>query len=387
MIKRHEYMNSPSRVVAVEVEPAVPKGDNYMSDMIRATMVVRLQSGATVKKSVIIKRVPDSAMVSKVVQENRAFYTEIDNYKDVFPAMERLMDEFGDRGDKLWCKCLDYTPYSQLVLEDLKEVGFRMADRKSGMDMDHAVLTVRSLAKFHALGYVLIERGSFDADRFLPSYMGRNEPRINDMFAGGFKVLAQLMRNAWEPKWASVADKLEVIARNLGDRLHDVIIKDGVKFKVLNHGDCWVNNIMYKYDSYTRRPISIRFVDFQGSHYNTPALDLIYMIYSSLRQDVKRDQVTELLRCYCTSLARWVRSSGHTAEGLPGVEDMEAEMRRLTIVALAMVVSIKPLMKTEGESMEKKEGTFPQRPEMYEDPEIEDILKEDIPQLLANIKL
>lgn len=45
-----------------------------------------------------------------------------------------------------------------LVLEDLAPLGFQMACRLSGLDMDHCMLTVRGLARFHAASVAVVEK-------------------------------------------------------------------------------------------------------------------------------------------------------------------------------------------------------------------------------------
>ena len=45
-----------------------------------------------------------------------------------------------------------------LVIEDLASLGFRMADRLSGLDLDHSLLAFRVLARFHAASVVLCEK-------------------------------------------------------------------------------------------------------------------------------------------------------------------------------------------------------------------------------------
>lgn len=56
-----------------------------------------------------------------------------------------------------------YSLYTQkdnpklLVIEDLAPLGFRMADRQAGLDIEHALLAIRGLAKFHACSVKLFE--------------------------------------------------------------------------------------------------------------------------------------------------------------------------------------------------------------------------------------
>lgn len=47
---------------------------------------------------------------------------------------------------------------SLLVLEDLKSSGFQVANRQTGLDLAHCVLTIRNLAHFHASSMHLIEK-------------------------------------------------------------------------------------------------------------------------------------------------------------------------------------------------------------------------------------
>lgn len=37
-----------------------------------------------------------------------------------------------------------------LVIEDLAPLGFRMADRQAGLDLQHSMLAISGIAKFHA---------------------------------------------------------------------------------------------------------------------------------------------------------------------------------------------------------------------------------------------
>lgn len=46
---------------------------------------------------------------------------------------------------------------SVLVLEDLKTLDFRMANRNIGLDLAHAELALKNLARFHASSILLLE--------------------------------------------------------------------------------------------------------------------------------------------------------------------------------------------------------------------------------------
>lgn len=45
-----------------------------------------------------------------------------------------------------------------LIMEDLAPLNFRMANRHTGLDKDHATLAIRGLARFHAATVALCEK-------------------------------------------------------------------------------------------------------------------------------------------------------------------------------------------------------------------------------------
>jgi hypothetical protein len=85
-------------------------------------------------------------------RESAAFLT-------VTPSIYRLLDEASPgKFQPHTARCLHYSPgppVSTIVLEDLKEQGFRMADRTAGLDLQHCLLVMRTIARSHAASVVL----------------------------------------------------------------------------------------------------------------------------------------------------------------------------------------------------------------------------------------
>ena len=77
----------------------------------------------------------------------------------IMPAVYRLLDdkspgEFQPRA----ARCLYYhcgPPATAVVLDDLTEQGFRLADRTVGLDMQHCLLVMKAIAQSHAASAVL----------------------------------------------------------------------------------------------------------------------------------------------------------------------------------------------------------------------------------------
>ena len=76
-------------------------------------------------------------------------------------------------------------------------------------------------------------------------------------------------------------------------------------FNVLNHGDLWINNMMFLYKD--EQPIDVLMVDFQLSSWNSPVFDLIYFFNTSLHEDIREAGQDELIQFYHENLVKTLR--------------------------------------------------------------------------------
>ena len=141
-----------------------------------------------------------------------------------------------------------------LINNDLRENGFKMTDKKQGMDFDHITLLVNELARMHAGGYLTIKESSHE--KILSQYpIIKDDLFLQDEDHLGMKMFDGLMQNqiniilkiletfpdyedvskwinSWRHEWRSVFSK--------------VILDVPDAFKVFTHGDCWNNNFIFR---------------------------------------------------------------------------------------------------------------------------------------------
>ncbi|XP_074109059.1 uncharacterized protein LOC141533866 [Cotesia typhae] len=184
--------------------------------------------------------------LERKIEDTKIFDNEILMMTKTLREMESVLQD----GTKFGGQCY----YSQvknpamLIIEDLTPLGFRLADRQARLDLSHCKLTLQRLAKFHASSVLVCEkdpqvrinhrRGMFSAE--FP-------PAVLTFFISGMRSLAKAA-DSWpelsedcKRKLKKIADSAYSIACEIGKLRED-------EFNVINYGDFWVNNMMFKYD-------------------------------------------------------------------------------------------------------------------------------------------
>jgi hypothetical protein len=180
------------------------------------------------------------------------------------PAVYRLLeDKTPGEFQPFTPRCLYYysgSPASVLVLEDLKEQGFRMADRTVGLDMQHCLLVMKALAQSHAASAVLHFK---DPEIFKPFsesfYCKRQRKTIEQILQRNFKSLAKEVEK-WPLFNERFVSKLHKGADMLVDLLIKIVERDDNDFNVFTHGDLWTNNIMFRYSDVTHEVMDVRYI-------------------------------------------------------------------------------------------------------------------------------
>ncbi|XP_014275100.1 uncharacterized protein [Halyomorpha halys] len=148
------------------------------------------------------------------------------------------------------------------------------------------------------------------------------------------------MLQHWGPTWEHAAKKLNIPFEDFYEIYKKLIQYEEPEFTVLNHGDCWSNNIMFKYD-FQKRPIAVKFLDYQLPNYNTPCVDITNLMYLSVRPAIRRANYQLLLKTYHDSLVRTLDKFGFRGKK-PTLEEITATMKRIELFGLTTFITAYP---------------------------------------------
>lgn len=146
-------------ITSLDEEPGSGRGDNYTSMLYRVRAKGRKQSkGEDWSKyecAIIYKILPESKKRREAFKSELLFRNEVAFYKYVWPALDRLQSS----GRRVFSGVPRiYAARADLIaMEDLRVRGFKMADRRKGLEVENLRLVLKALAGFHALSLTLRE--------------------------------------------------------------------------------------------------------------------------------------------------------------------------------------------------------------------------------------
>lgn len=200
-----------------------------------------------------------------------------------------------------------------------------MCDRIKQLDHDHCLSFMRVLAKFHASSVALHEVNPDLIERvgkeiLFAEESGWKEDQ-NRFIHQCFTSAANALRT-FKP-YEQYGEKLLKQKDTIWDRLVRLFSKRN-HFKVLNHGDTWTNNILFKHDD-RGRVIDVKLVDFQMCRYATPVIDIQYFLLSSANADVRNNGFSDLIDEYRETLNATLRKLNCNIQ--LSAEELEEEIR------------------------------------------------------------
>jgi len=144
---------------SLEEEPGSGRGDNYTSMLYRVRAkgrkLLKNEEYINYERVIIYKILPESKKRREAFKSELLFRNEVVFYKYVWPALNRLQLN----GRKVFSGVPKiYAARANLIaMEDLRERGFKMADRRKGLEVKNLEHVLKALAGFHALSLTLRE--------------------------------------------------------------------------------------------------------------------------------------------------------------------------------------------------------------------------------------
>lgn len=231
-----------------DVEPGANIGDGFVGIMLRVT-IKGTRSGQEDELSVLCKIPPLNKARREQFNSIMIFNREILMYNDVLPFLKKYQESKGIReheGFFNFPKCYFAGESKELddavvIMEDLRERGYSMADKFVSLDFPHAKLVMEGLGRLHALSFALKLQEPEQLKKFmfkdvLAEMLDRKE--FIQMFENYFDQACQ----ALQPDETTMKEKMLKFKENFIEELKFLTNgEEAEPFAVLNH----VNHVLF----------------------------------------------------------------------------------------------------------------------------------------------
>ncbi|XP_013138428.1 PREDICTED: uncharacterized protein LOC106103263 [Papilio polytes] len=286
------------------VEFACGKGENFVANVFRVEITDTEDCG---KVSVIVK-----TLVNTTRQElfRELHKREVKAYEEVLSRYQMIQEKL-DISDRIVIpKCIlsDMKRGNEvLILEDLVSKGYEYdtkINKLQNLEYEQVCLVLDNLAKFHALS-VVFEMNN--VDHFTKLKNEFKDILFQDTFLDKSK-LRNYYTNCYEDS-VKLLDDLDARTKlqNVETKLMDLLryYTSSRTFNVLCHGDCWVNNFLFKQKENITTDLC--FLDFQAMRYSNPATDIVYFLYLSTDSTFRAQHMKDILSVYYESFTSFLK--------------------------------------------------------------------------------
>lgn len=312
------------------------KGDSYLSEVYRITLEDdtsrKTKDGNPLTVKVIVKCIPKNVGRRKTFRSADFFRNEINFYNVILSEFIKFQKEKQPKNpfDES-SKCL--AAYSDgendfIAMEDLTQFGFGSASRRDGVGLAECILCMQTIGRFHALSLAMKHQ---QPDKFHMLVRHVEDTYYAEQHKNWYKnfldVQVRIAKDALSQEYGGTELESKV------HKFFDCDMYDKMVYlthtrnqnSVINHGDCWMPNFLFRYDS-AGVPMETKMIDFQLARYSSPALDISFFVYSCTSQQLREKHYDDLLKAYHNSLSDMLRDLGSDPEELFSYADLQKEL-------------------------------------------------------------
>jgi len=330
-------------------------GDGFVAEIVRAEIKgTQMIKGVQAESElVLVLKLPPDNKTRREALGMRVFEREVVAYNEVLPLFQKFQLDKGlkpGQGFVSFPKCY-YASYDKekdeavIIMEDIRKKGFKMQNKYKPVDFAHAKAVLETIAQLHGISLAMKDQcpGVFEKFKGLTDIL--TEAMDNDMMKSITALNNEKALETLEPNEENIKQKL----RGFCDNMMDIVQKStngelSEPYSVINHGDCWINNMMFKYRS--GFPDRLCLLDWQIVRYGSPVLDICYFIYLCTDSSLRAQHFDSLIQGYHIALRKQVELLGSDVNQIIPFTALLREMKSKAKFALSTALFVIPMLCT-----------------------------------------
>lgn len=316
-------------------------GSNFdgFQSLILKFVISGIQNNVENKLHLICKIPSPNITRRKQFHSDIAFDQELYFYEDVFPYFEEFQHKRGvynDDGFFAFPKCYGVIRDEKclgdhaIVMENLREKGFYMWDKANDIDFNHSALVFKELGKLHAVSFAVRDQEPEKFKEFMQSTSTFHE-EVSKSIGAQLLQKSHISRaiRSLDPSESDLIKRMESLKLTYRNLLTEIKCNTTCEpFGVLVHGDCWVNNLLYRCDDDSETPSNVCLIDWQLSQFGSPAIDVACFLFCSLSPELRNEHFDEFINIYHSSLQSTLNKLGSDASKLFTIDNLHDQLQQ-----------------------------------------------------------
>ncbi|CAG9782294.1 unnamed protein product [Diatraea saccharalis] len=307
--------------------PVGQLGDNFAANVKRIT--VEVENGDNFQ--MVAKIAPKTFAVIKYTEV--MFNNETVMYGEVLPTFEKLQEAANvPEDDKLrYAQCYGcYTEkqHQVILLQDLKPLDYTMLDKYQSLPNKAVRLILKNFAIYHSLSYALKKSNpdvyDYYKNKLLDLWSTTTEVPEHDavikQLEDNLLAVFENAENKYKDALQGALKKISVIGKQLN------AIDANSKYSVIQQGDAWTNNIMFKLEDNEIKDCIM--IDYQISKVANPVCDILYMIFNCTDYVTRSKHFYEWIDYYHDQLDKALSNYGMQANLIYPRDQLDADLKR-----------------------------------------------------------
>ncbi|XP_053657724.1 uncharacterized protein LOC128706808 [Anopheles marshallii] len=331
------------------------KGDGFVGQMFKATI-----SEGDRHEVYLCKIPPLDDDRREQFGSMTAFAREVLVYDRFLPTIYEYQREKGIRSPEdggffhtprcYYAHCNEVAQESVIIMEDLRLREFRLWNKHKIIDYDHAALFMTHLGRLHAISLAMKRDQPERFEQFKLSNPFDPMLTADGPFRNMILSQLQMVIDALDEQDTVERAKME----QLKEEVFDELLRCGTAqlaepYTVVGHGDCWTNNMMFRYEE--GKPQGIILFDWQVMRYVTPVQDIVYFVFCCTDEEFRRKYYDEMLDIYYRSLSAMLAKLQHDVKELFPRAAFEEQLRIFGRYGILMGMFLVPMMCTHNEEL------------------------------------
>uniref|UniRef100_A0A1B0B3Q9 CHK kinase-like domain-containing protein n=1 Tax=Glossina palpalis gambiensis TaxID=67801 RepID=A0A1B0B3Q9_9MUSC len=317
--------------------------------------ILQLKRNHALSKFSVILKVHPKGLTGVLAHKSKLFKREIMTYKEIIPRVEELLTGINDR-IKIAPACYYTTevPEPFLILEDMHRSGYENFEKRRLLNLEYVLLTVRKLAKLHACSAVIARENPRIMEIFEEPPISRHPDRKDflEFFPVNMRCVAEEISH-W-PGYEKITEKMFKLSENVIEKAVEMYENQAKRFRVFNIADLWIDNLMFRMNNETQEPDDVMLFDYQLCYYGSPAVDLNYLLYGSVNENVRKVHLKYIVSEYHHILKETLEKLNYNGF-IPSLKDITIDMIRNSLQGVIAATCLTPIIFMEKDGYDNLE--------------------------------